>query len=107
VPDEIYGRTPLQWAARSSHAQVSTLEHLIALGANVNARSVRFELTALTDAAEGGSPAKVSCLLDHGADPSYRNESGYTALILGAPPLLETTRILLERGGETRRGFLF
>jgi ankyrin repeat protein len=69
-------RTPLMGAVRRGHLEV--VKALIALGANVNAKTDDGR-TALTEAVENGNVEVVRLLLDKGADVTAR-ANGRTAL---------------------------
>lgn len=94
------GVTPLVWAAGSPQADADFLRFLLELGADVNAAGDERERTPLLAAVSEGDLAKVTLLLDAGADARFRNHNGYTALIRGCPASLAVTRLLLEAGAE-------
>jgi ankyrin repeat protein len=71
--------TPLHWAARRE--RLAVVHHLIAAGADVNAREVeRFGDTVLKHVAQTCSLALAGILLDAGADPTIPGWMGLTAL---------------------------
>ncbi|XP_037563877.1 ankyrin repeat family A protein 2-like isoform X2 [Dermacentor silvarum] len=75
------GLTPLLWA--SSHGQLSTVRHLVAKGAQVDAQGLKGE-TALMLAAGRGHSHIVRHLLLHGASPNQADREGNTALMYAA-----------------------
>lgn len=75
------GLTPLLWA--SAHGQLSTVRHLLAKGAQVDAQGLKGETALLLAAAQGHSHV-VRYLLQHGASPNQADQEGNTALMYAA-----------------------
>ena len=65
--------TALHSASTSNAGHVKVLHSLLKYGADVNARGAS-GVTALQFASGDGHPHIVHCLLDHGADPYFRDE---------------------------------
>lgn len=70
------GWTPLHWAAANGHADV--VRFLLEHHAYIDAESPN-ETTPLMMAARQSQPTTVRLLIDEGADPTVRNQSGFTA----------------------------
>ena len=93
---DVYGQTPLMYAAGSNTADV--VQVLIDAGANVNAQSGA-NWTALMYAARAGNLAVAETLIANGADVLRTNSDGQTALLLtGAED--EQMLSLLERSAR-------
>jgi len=72
------GMTPLMSAAMFGRVYVA--EFLISIGADVNARSLGSENTALIYAASNNNQEIVKLLLKNNADKTLKNRDGFTAL---------------------------
>lgn len=94
------GWTPLHWAAANGHAEV--VRHLLERHAYIDAESPN-QTTPLMMAARQLHPTTVRLLIDEGADPTVRNQSGLTAAeyarLAGDPKLAE----LLAREADAFR----
>jgi hypothetical protein len=106
-PDEIYmlscGVSALHVAARAG--AISTVGKLLDLGASVHYRSAQDPLkmtslmTAMHFAAEGGHADVLQLLLEHGASPDVRNESGSTPFMRAARSgSLQALKVLYDAG---------
>jgi ankyrin repeat protein len=94
-----YGYPALSIAAGSGDTTIVKL--LLAAGANVNARSVNLNDTALASAAERGHPEIVRLLVQAGADVEAKDGSGWTPLFGAAMSgNSETVKILLDAGAD-------
>ena len=69
---------PLIQAA--SHGNLSEIERLVSMGADINYQAGPDSATALIITADDGQVDCVAWLLLHGADPSLKDSSGRTAL---------------------------
>ncbi|HUA19232.1 MAG TPA: ankyrin repeat domain-containing protein [Bryobacteraceae bacterium] len=96
------GWTPLHLACFFD--QPATAEALIALGADVNARSHNaMHNTPLHAAAGGRSREAVRTLIEHGADVNARQEGGWTALHAAAQNGdVEMVRLLIAAGADVQ-----
>ena len=74
-----YGRSALHHAVHGSDASLEILKCLIEIGADVNART-KIKRTPLMMAFEYGHSNAVTCLIEHGANVSPKDEYCYTAL---------------------------
>jgi ankyrin repeat protein len=93
------GFTPLHHAAVQGN--VTVIEELIRLGANVNARSTLNVATPLHMAAGEDKPKAVRALLEHGAELEARNKFEQTPLHIAAMLARElSTRALVEAGAD-------
>ena len=94
------GWTPLHWAAANGHAEV--VRYLLERHAYIDAESPN-QTTPLMMAARQLHPTTVRLLIDEGADPTPRNQSGHTAAeyarLAGDPKLAE----LLTREADAFR----
>ena len=94
------GWTPLHWAAANGHAEV--VRYLLERHAYLDAESPN-QTTPLMMAARQLHPTTVRLLIDEGADPTPRNQSGHTAAdyarLAGDPKLAE----LLAREADAFR----
>lgn len=97
---DIYGRTPLSWAAENGH--VSVVEKLIATRQVEIDSEDRRGMRPLIWAAKEGHAAVAQLLLDKGAHPNSQNCSHRTSLSYAAESgHMEVTQLLLDRGAET------
>ncbi|OGQ61342.1 MAG: hypothetical protein A3G39_08840 [Deltaproteobacteria bacterium RIFCSPLOWO2_12_FULL_43_16] len=107
--------TPLDIAANNGH--ISTVQALLAGGANVNARSEGRNgslkgMTPLMGAAQNGHVEIVKALLSKGADV---NAKGYGDMANGITPLImaskyghtDIVKILLDKGADVNAKMLF
>jgi ankyrin repeat protein len=116
---DLFGRTPLMWAAFFGHTD--TVNTLLEASADVNAAtrkptptnwdddtfqsigkaSLHKGVTALLEATVGGHQETVEALIQAGADVGARTDTGWTALI-GASSLGHSgiVRVLLEAGAD-------
>ncbi len=83
-------KTPLQARIRAlifaaDHQRLTVIDQLIAAGTPVDAVDESFGRHALRLAAQNGRARGVRRLLEHGADPTLRDEHGRTALDLCQP----------------------
>lgn len=69
----------------SDHQRLEVIDQLIAAGTPVDEADAEWGGQALRTAAKNGRPKSVRRLLEHGADPSLRDEHGRTALDLCRP----------------------
>ncbi len=77
--------TPLQDRIRAlvmaaDHQRIDIIDTLVAAGTPVDEADEVFERHPLRVAAANGRPASVHRLLDHGADPTLRDDDGLTPL---------------------------
>jgi len=72
--------TPLMFAVRQGDENVSTVEILINAGANVNDVFSKSGLTPLMLSSIGGFEKITELLLNHGADPTAKDNSGNSVL---------------------------
>ena len=80
---------------------VSSVQVLLARGANINGRGGYRNGTALMQAAVSGSDEVVKLLLAKGADPNVRDNMGVTALIYAAArPDESIVKLLLDGGAD-------
>ena len=93
--DDLYGDTPLLWAAGFGHKEVAAL--LIAIGADVNAKAEE-GWTPLHDAARGGHKEIAELLIAKGADLNAKDNDGETPLDWAKG---ETADLLRKHGGKT------
>jgi ankyrin repeat protein len=103
-----HGTTALMMAALWNRIEV--VRHLVAMGADVNARDFLFHSTALMFAALAGNSEIVKLLLEEGALPDARTRVGSTALMVASRGNhAEVVKILLAYGADIsckdRRGF--
>ncbi|XP_063399234.1 serine/threonine-protein phosphatase 6 regulatory ankyrin repeat subunit B-like [Mytilus trossulus] len=95
---DIYGKTPLQWAAESGKMLV--VGHLIKKGASVNAKDQE-NATALHWASGAGHSNTIGVLLSHGAVVNQHDVSGQTALHWAASNgSMDTVKTLLNVGAK-------
>jgi ankyrin repeat protein len=96
------GWTPLHLACFFSEASLA--EALIALGADVNARSRNaMQNMPLHAAAAGRNQEAVRVLLEHGADVNARQEGGWTALHAASQNGdVEMARLLIAAGADAK-----
>ncbi len=101
------GYTPLMYALERPAVPVEIVKILLEVGGEVakgsSAYGEGFNMAAVS--LRGGDPAKLSVVLEHGADLHYHHSAGYDALMDASfgrdprnPRLLEILRILLDRG---------
>jgi ankyrin repeat domain-containing protein 50 len=98
VKDNMYGRTPLSWAAGRGHEAVVRL--LLDKGAAVDAKDTKNRQTPLSCAAGRGHEAVVRLLLDKGATVDAKDtQHGQTPLSWAAKGGHEAVvRLLLDKG---------
>ncbi len=83
------------------------LEHILARGADINARNGD-GVTALVRAAYNGRLQMVRALIDHGADLNATREDGFTPLGLAAFfGHTDVVRVLVERGADLGKATRF
>lgn len=94
------GRTPLIIAAGAG--QVAAMQELIQAGAALDGRDEgKLRWTPLMHALHADRSAAASALLGWGADPSARDDSGYSALMMAASRGdRELVESLLARGAD-------
>lgn len=78
--DPVEKVTGLHWA--SINNRLSVVAHLVACGANVNAKAGALSAPPLHWAARYGYVYIVDYLLEHGADPTLKDEQGFNLLHL-------------------------
>ena len=98
--DELYGHTPLHFAARSGHN--ATVELLIEAGADVNAQDELYGHTPLHFAARSGHNATIKLLIEAGADVNAQDAlHGHTPLHLAAlQGYYSIVKLLIEAGTD-------
>src|SRR5262245_8841745 len=98
------GAVLLGIAANSRFADVDMLQLLVEHGANLNEVVNQLEGTPLSIAAKSGNVDKVRFLLQEGANPHFRTDSGYTPLIQAVygqkPTRPQVVRLLLDAGAN-------
>jgi hypothetical protein len=86
---------------------VKMVRFLLERGANVNALA-KFQMTPLLRACKSISTSVIPILLEHGADPNAKTESGYTALQFIRQSGLEEAKkmadLILSHGVKTTPG---
>ncbi len=87
--DETTGATPLITSCLSTHAGLDIMEILLAHGADIHARAIRFSneeepLIAFAVTSSQVSHEKIRFLLERGAEVNYRSPRGYTLLTWAA-----------------------
>ncbi|KAG4422088.1 hypothetical protein IFR04_004829 [Cadophora malorum] len=93
---DVFGETPLHWAALNSRSRLT--EILLNHGAKVDATS-RLGETPLHFASRKGCNESVKLLIEHGADVNARCENGFTPFVEAVySGNTETARMLLEHG---------
>lgn len=96
---EVNARARELWQVAES-GDAGELDHVLARGANINARN-QHGMTALMKAAAHGHATMVRALLEHGADPNLARHDRFTALALAAFfGHTETVEILIEHGAR-------
>jgi ankyrin repeat protein len=97
---DIYGRSPLIWAARKGYTEV--IEVLLKAGANIEAKDEVFRQSPLIWAAENGLAEATELLLKAGARIETKDEAfGYSLLIWAAENgLAEAIELLLKAGAN-------
>jgi hypothetical protein len=99
------GMTLLHYAAMMD--DLGMARFLLGRGANVNALA-KFNMTPLLQACKSISTSVIPVLLEHGADPNLKTESGYTALQFIRQSGLDEARkmadLILSRGVKTTPG---
>jgi ankyrin repeat protein len=89
----------------ADHERLDAIDALVAAGTPVDATDPAFGGHPLRTAAENGRPASVRRLLDHGADPSLRDDRGRTPLDLSragdSPRRADVEAILEPLSGPT------
>ena len=79
----------------------AAIRNLLATGADVNALDKAVDATALAAAATAGKVELVRLLVDAGADPNVRNQSGQTALMgLDDDATAEIVNLLVAAGAK-------
>jgi ankyrin repeat protein len=97
--DNVYGYTPLMFAAEKGHLDVVTL--LLEKGAAVEAKDNIYGYTSLFIAAEEGHLEVVTLLLEKGAAVEAKSDAGFTPLMKAAEwGRLEVVKLLLEKGAN-------
>ncbi|MBO4351841.1 MAG: ankyrin repeat domain-containing protein, partial [Proteobacteria bacterium] len=98
------GYTPLMLAWT-----LDQVKALVERGANVNAKSLAYEITPLILALGNGDKAIAQYLIEHGADVNAKSKDGLTPLSVA--PDEECVKMLLAKGAEvnpvTENGILF
>jgi ankyrin repeat protein len=86
--------------AAAGKGDITTVEDLIAKGANVNARNAE-DWTALMLAGKGGHTGVVKAVLEKGAKVNMKNIYGFTALMWAAKGgHTDTVKTMLDKGAD-------
>ena len=97
--DEIYGRTPLSWAAEKGHDVV--VQRLLEKDADLETKDKEYGQTPLSWAAKNGHEAAVKLLLEKGADLETKDKHGQTPLSRAAVNGHKAAvKLLLEKGAD-------
>ena len=101
--EDLWGWTPLHYAARSGVKEI--IELLIAAGADVNAKNENI-FTPLHSSAIHDHKETAELLITKGADVNAKNAQGWTPLDLATVPgspyeITQTADLLRKHGGKT------
>ena len=96
------GQTDVELIKAADKGDSATVESLIAKGANVNAKYVVNDWTALFMASQNGHSQVVKMLLDNGADVNCKTSNGgWTPLIIASQNgHTAVVKLLLEKGAD-------
>jgi ankyrin repeat protein len=98
------GQTPLHWSLLRVGIQASTIKHLLALGANPNARLDEGESVLLL-AAGGNRADLLELFLQNGGDPNLPDKHNRTPLMDAIAGQYESNvRLLLKYGADPNEG---
>jgi ankyrin repeat protein len=98
------GQTPLHWSLLKVGIRASTIEHLLALGANPNARLDEGESVLLL-AAGGNRADLLELFLQNGGDPNLADKHNRTPLMDAIAGQYESNvRLLLKHGADPNAG---
>lgn len=96
------GRTALMLAANTGDFLVAVVDQLLRAGVTVDARDGKWDWTALMFAAASGQLKMTDTLLRNGANPTYLDRDGRTALMLAADHRHPAVVARLRQSGATR-----